>query len=297
VLTSEDDFWFVRQFHPGKLAMLERVSVGSFVDSLSEESRISFSAPFLATRYFPTVDAELRAHRLGYASVDNKHILLQTADFQWAMIARGLATAILRRDRAPSDTTVDQRIDATWYRHHVYLPERLRDAPAGYMLGLDFLSRSRKRPRAGDVFVYRVGGSYHFGRVVRVGLDLLGSSRGALLYFYRAESVHADVLPAVSKQDLVIPPVLTDGFMWREGAFQTVQRAPLAGEDLLERHCFESRVLENTWYQNEYGERVERTDPCGVAGPINVLRLDVSLCNAWNEPGRPLLESSSPRTS
>lgn len=294
MLASPDHLWFVREFHPRAVAALEGVPPGAFVGPLGEDTYVTFSDEAPAT-VREALDAELRAHRLGRAVADGAHrVRLETVDFQWAQLARELATYVLRRERVSDDTTVDEIIHGTCYRHHVYLPERLRSTPSGYRLGLDYLGRSRAKQREGDVFVYRLGAArYCFGRVIRVGINVLSSSRGMLLYFYRARATDADTVPPLRNDELAIPPVIADNFMWSEGAFRTVARIGVKPSDVLERHCFESRALGAVWYENERGERVARTEPCGVAGPINVLLLDVSLCNAWGEPGRPFIEDLS----
>lgn len=291
---SPDDLWFVRRFHPRATGVLEQVPAGAFVGPLDQESHVTFSNE-ASTALLNSLDTELRAHRLGRAVADGaRRVRLEIVDFQWSQLARELATYVLRRESAPRDTTVDETINGVTYRHHVYLPARLQAAPPRYMLGLDYLGGSRAKQREGNVFVYRLGPErYCFGRVIRVGINVLSSSRGMLLYFYRAAGSDPDKIPPLRQSELAVAPVITDNFMWKEGAFQTVDSRPLGPSDILDRHCFESRVLGAVWYQNEHGERVARTEPCGLAGPINVLLLDVSLCNAWGEPGRPFLEESS----
>jgi hypothetical protein len=288
VSSLEDDLWFVRS-RPRVVTDLARVPRDAFVAPLCEESRVSFTNRADAERYQTRVDQAIRSHRLGHSVIDGSHLRCLTADFQWAQLARELITAVLVREGAPRDVTVDEEIRGIWYRHHVYLPSRLQAAPAGWDFGLDFLGRTRAKPKVGDVFVYRLGdGRYQFGRVMRDGIDIgLGDSRAMLLYFYRVTSESPDNVPVLDKHELAVPPVLHDHFLWRQGAFRTVANIGPTDGDELAQHCFEALFAGQVSYLNEHGERIERSEPCGHWGYMNYLLLDVMLCNAWGEPGRP----------
>jgi len=125
--------------------------------------------------------------------------------------------------------------------------------------------RTRKRPTAGDIFVWQiVGQPYRFGRVIRDDITaVMGDERLYLIYCYRTPSNDPSRLPDLSRDDLLVSPMFVDSDPWTYyGIFRNVAHRPLRPEDVLRKHCFwrESRGA----YVDEDGNRLRRRiEPCG----------------------------------
>jgi hypothetical protein len=115
---------------------------------------------------------------------------------------------------------------------------------------LEILQPSRRRLLPGDIFVFRVAGHpYHFGRVIKPRIDLVGMP-ATLIYLYRAASEDPIVVPALHCNELLVPPLFTNRLPWSRGYFVTVSNAALTRWDTLPSHVF--RDPEGT-FVDEYG--------------------------------------------
>lgn len=99
---------------------------------------------------------------------------------------------------------------------------------------------SRKRPRAGDLFVVRMANRWIAGRVIHLDCRMM-SHRGGnepLLYFYNLVFEDPfDVRPPL-RPTLLIAPIVTNMLGWRYGYFKTIANFPLQPEERLPRHYF-----------------------------------------------------------
>jgi hypothetical protein len=89
----------------------------------------------------------------------------------------------------------------------------------------------------GDVFAVRrpgspgEGGEALVGRVVSI-TAIVGPTHGCkLVYLYRAGS-------GLSRDDLLLPPVLTTRAPWSHRYFEFLRQEPLLPGTFFERHCF-----------------------------------------------------------
>jgi hypothetical protein len=93
--------------------------------------------------------------------------------------------------------------------------------------------RSPKRaPQIGDVFAVHVSsGEQLLGRVVSTSA-IVGPTHGCnLVYVYRPGS-------GLSRDDLLLPPMITTRAPWSRGYFDFVRSQPLLPADFFERHSF-----------------------------------------------------------
>ena len=122
---------------------------------------------------------------------------------------------------------------------------------------LQRLRPSRKRLIPGDIFALRPpGDTYLFGRVVRT--DAICLAPGAILiYVYRTGSPTMCPPAVLSREELLIPPILINRLPWSRGYFETVENRPLR-EDAYERHCF--RTFNGQFY-DEYRNELRKPIP------------------------------------
>lgn len=144
------------------------------------------------------------------------------------------------------------------------------------------LKRSRKPPKAGDIFVYQMpDGLYRYGRVIRDDIQMDPLRGLLLLYFYQAASKVKSATPELRKEELLIPPELHDRGPWTRGYFETIASVTLKPDDILPVHCFKSEARVFEQYVDEYGKRIpRRTKPCGDYGLCSEVTVDVRLSRA-----------------
>lgn len=155
---------------------------------------------------------------------------------------------------------------------------------------LQFLRKSRKRQREGDVFAMRLpDGQYLFGRVV--GADLPRERapwEGALLlYIYDVLSDVREVDPdELTRDRLLLAPVHTNRLGWVKGYFETITHRPLRPDDVLEQHCYWDPAREK--YVDDYEHDIaDPLEPCGTWGVAHYHYIDDLISDAVGIPRVP----------
>ena len=115
-----------------------------------------------------------------------------------------------------------------------------------------------KEPLMGDVFEVR--GSGLLGRVVSTEA-IVGPTHGCVLvYVYAGQELSRDAL--------LVPPMLTTRAPWSHGLFETRRNEPLLPGSFFDRHCFRDGVR----FVDEEGRPVK--DPAGPIGEYRLLDVD-----------------------
>ena len=145
---------------------------------------------------------------------------------------------------------------------------------------------TRKSPRPGDIFIQRLvsSGLYITGLVAKEKVGY--ASKFLLLYFANIFSKERDLQVGVEafKDNLLIPPLITNRQGWLKGYFQTIKHAKVNDSALLPVHCFEGN--QPGTYYNEYEERLQkRTEPCGFGGIWGLLEIADTLVEAVHQRG------------
>jgi ribosomal protein S18 acetylase RimI-like enzyme len=139
----------------------------------------------------------------------------------------------------------------------------------------------RREPQIGDVFaVSRADGEAILGRVVSTSA-IVGPTHGcALVYLYR------DV-PRPTREDLLMPPVLTTRGPWSRGYFTHVRSAPLLPGDYFERHVFrdaKGRIVDD---EARPVDAAEPGEPVGEWKLWDVATIDAAIDAALAKLPRP----------
>lgn len=151
--------------------------------------------------------------------------------------------------------------------------QRLADG-AGAVTGpvrtnLRVLKPSRKAPRAGDVFVMQLPDDrYVFGRVMSTEAMAGASMPGAILiYVYRPRFDSTDLPPRseLSRERLLVSPMMTNRRPWSKGYFETVAHWPLEPDDVLPQHCFLS-AARGRYFDEKGNELPGPIEPVGDYG-------------------------------
>ena len=147
------------------------------------------------------------------------------------------------------------------------------------------LKKSRKPLKAGDVFVFKMPATpFFFGRVIRTDA-LIGPIRdNTLIYLYRASSPDKTKVPELSKNELLVPPIMTNRQAWLKGYFENVANRPLKPEELLESHCFFDDIW-GRFYDDQNNELPGRIEPCGEYGLHSYRTIDDAVSKALGVKG------------
>lgn len=148
---------------------------------------------------------------------------------------------------------------------------------------LRVLQPSRRRVCPGDVFaMLPADGRFLFGRVISVDANPLGVGRGILIYVYRVRAALKHPVPELRRNELLIPPMITNRLPWSRGYFETVERRALLIEDALTQHCF--RDLRGL-YRDELGVSLPGpVEPVGEWGLESYRTIDDAIAQALGLP-------------
>lgn len=119
----------------------------------------------------------------------------------------------------------------------------------------------------GDVFEVRGGGL--LGRVVSTEA-IVGPTHGCILvYVYAGKEVSRDAL--------LVPPMLTTRAPWSRGLFETVRNEPLLPGSFFDRHCFRDGAR----FVDEEGRPVkDPAEPIGEYKLLDVEAIERALASA-----------------
>lgn len=148
-------------------------------------------------------------------------------------------------------------------------------------LNMEVLLRTRKLPRAGDIFVYRLKSfDYGFGRVIRSTTAVVPGLTLYVVFLYPVTSKDKSSLPTMSYRKLLVPPQIIGREMWTQGLFETVCHVPLTKADAPPVLCFHRAISLDPW-ADEFGRKLRRrTKPCGDFAWASIGHVDFILSKA-----------------
>lgn len=154
---------------------------------------------------------------------------------------------------------------------------------------LRILKKTRRRPQAGDIFVFQLESlpdQFFFGRVIATNTTIGGLHPSefkegigvVLIYLYRTASFDKNIIPSLSPADLLLPPIGTNTKPWSLGFFEVVKSGENKPEDLLPIHCFRDF---RGWFLDEYGNRLpSASEPVGIYGIAGIGAIDADVSKA-----------------
>jgi len=150
-------------------------------------------------------------------------------------------------------------------------------------MNLALLQKSRRTPQTGDIFaMYPPDGKFLYGRVIST--DAPGPMRTGciLVYVYSVRSAMKIPAPTLLREQLLIPPVMTNRLPWSRGYFEHIENRSLLDTDRLAQHCFRDT---RGWYFDEYGSRLQTaTAPVGSWGLGSFRTIDDGISKALGIP-------------
>ena len=150
-------------------------------------------------------------------------------------------------------------------------------------MNMRVLRRSRKWPNPGDVFSFQVRESeFMFGRVISVAAQLKILEGVIMAYIYQGHTTSRSEWPQFHRDQLLLPPILTNREPWLKGYFETIGNVPLARNEVLPIHCFQDS---RGWYFDERGNRLaKRVEPCGDYGLHSYRTIDDAISQTLGIP-------------
>jgi hypothetical protein len=150
------------------------------------------------------------------------------------------------------------------------------------------LKPSRKKPKAGDVFVMQTpDDDYLFGRVITAEAAVGPMTGCILFYVFRTRSAvkklpdRAELAPS----RLLLPPLMTNRLPWSRGYFETVGQLPLEPGDVLKQHCF--RRSSGQYYDEANHELPGPVEPVGDWALHSYRTIDDQVSDALGFPRVP----------
>jgi Immunity protein 26 len=158
------------------------------------------------------------------------------------------------------------------------------------------LKRTRRKPEGGDIFVYQLDpfpDRYFFGRVIATDTTLGMFSQVVLIYLYCTTSIKKTDTPPLGVDDLMMPPIGTNGCAWTTGYFEVVRSGPNATVDVLPQHCFRDS---RGWFYDEYSRRLPGpVEPVGIYGLAGIGSIDRYISQALGLPLKTIIPTAKDR--
>lgn len=150
-------------------------------------------------------------------------------------------------------------------------------------LCLQVQQRSRHVPRTGDIFAMQHrDGRFLFGRVVDDSAQSgFGSLPALLVYVYRARSDSAVDVPVLRRDDLLIPPIMTNKLGWVRGYYRHVRNETLSTRDRFPRHCFDDTF--GHYYDEHACEAEAPFEPLSTYGLASYALIDAQIALALSQ--------------
>ena len=156
---------------------------------------------------------------------------------------------------------------------------------------LEVLKKTHKRPKVGDVFLFKpTNKPFYFGRVIETSADASLGPIGNLLYLYNSCSEKKDSIPNLLRENLLIPPLITNKLPWSMGYFETVANRPLLETEKFQRHYFKSKnpyLNGKDYFYDEFSAEIPGSkvgSPLGKYGQIGIISISVDVSRALNIP-------------
>lgn len=127
---------------------------------------------------------------------------------------------------------------------------------------LKILKPSRKKRRPGDIFIFKIKeNEFGLGRIISTSSSIGGFENVNLIYIYRTTTTDKQVIPNLSNNNLLIPPIGVNQKPWTLGYFEIIGYRELRDNDILPVHCFED--FTGRYYDDKGNILQERFEPCG----------------------------------
>ena len=153
-------------------------------------------------------------------------------------------------------------------------------------MNLTVLRKTRPVLDPGDIFVMQPpDGAFLYGRVIAIDASIGPIEPCILIYVYRARSNEKSRIPELVREQLLVPPIMTNRRPWTMGYFEPLEKRPLQPVDRLSQHCFKDS---RGWYFDENSNRLAKPiEPVGTWGLDSFRTIDDAVSTALGIPLAP----------
>lgn len=143
--------------------------------------------------------------------------------------------------------------------HLVGQSNKVGDSMSEQFTELLQLKKSRKKPKTGDIFVMQVKSDlYYYGKVIKTEIKSLNPllQEWNLVYIYNYSTRDIQDCGQINKQDLLLPPLVTNHKGWYDGYFLTIGNEEVSEEELNFDYGYWDDIRKV--YRNEEGTILEK---------------------------------------
>lgn len=152
-------------------------------------------------------------------------------------------------------------------------------------MNLAVLKKSRRGPEAGDIFVMLPPDQlFLYGRVISTEAKIGPMENCVLIYIYALRATTKLPVPKLSRDQLLVPPIMTNKLPWRRGYFETIDHQTLEEEDRLRQHCFKDLFIEGKYFDEFSNELNQCIEPTGAWGLDSFRTIDDEVSKALGFP-------------
>ncbi len=153
-------------------------------------------------------------------------------------------------------------------------------------MNLAVLKKTRRAPKAGDVFVMLPpDGLYLHGCVISTTADAGFSSPCNLIYVYRFRTREKTPVPELVPKQLLVLPMMTNNLPWTRGYFESLEHREIAPRDWLSQHCFKDCF--GRYFDEHCNELPGPVEPVGQWGLHSFRTIDDEISKALGIPLAP----------
>ena len=155
------------------------------------------------------------------------------------------------------------------------------------------LKQSRKKLRAGDIFVFSLRQEkdrYRFGKIINTETNIGGfvDCSIILIYLYNVFSYEKQNIPNLNKNDLLLAPLGINRLPWIKGYFENVGFEEVTTKNTLSIHCFKDSFKRKETYFNEFGKQIKKAKVMiGEYGLHSFMTIDDAVSEALGYPIEP----------
>jgi hypothetical protein len=149
---------------------------------------------------------------------------------------------------------------------------------------MKILKKSKGHLKVGDIFTFQMkdDNRFFYGKVICKDAKVGPFEELILIYIYNSFSKEKDKNPELDKENLLIPPLMTNKLPWSKGYFETISNIPINSHDVFERHCFKD--ISGKIFDEYNNSLVSVIEPCGQRGVNSFRTIDDKVSKALKIP-------------
>lgn len=105
--------------------------------------------------------------------------------------------------------------------------------------------KQKKWPKEGDVFYFQLSDDrFGYGMVALGNIDVGPFKNAIVIYIYDNFMPSLDESIVLNKENLLLPPIITDASCWKNGYFVTFKNLDPNSRDIYPEHYFKNPIMD-----------------------------------------------------